>query len=1608
MGASCVLNIKVKGQDITISEGELSKNLAQGMISLEDIVADKLDKPAIAEAKIRSVQHFRTGETTSVVEGNKIEGFTLQTLVESDLFTFRGRTPLLRKNNAEYKQQLIEEYLNQGMNAEEAEVAAQQELKDEKKINNDSLLLHALMGNSNLSYSGVQTYALTEFKETLKRMGVDSDHIQFTADRLGRQLTGVNGPNNDTIQWGLNAKLRGSNKNGEAKTRIMQNVTLKAKVAGTDKEITAHFDAIVFDSQGNTHVYNYKVSRTDMSNWSPAKKENYWHQMALMKQILAYNGVDITNTEIYFVPVRVVYNDDMSAITDVLVSTNDLFSFPNSDSGKKYTMVAQKLIPAQFKVSPVTEEKINRINSSLNHFFPNRSIKHNGIGQTVDSWIQANYGNSWYSNIRPSEIDGVAYELYLDDLENPILIKDDTKPADNNEIKKHVQEFLAKEGTSSSKYLAKLFNSIQTGMFNKAGITNLGTLGSEHRKVKEAFLRQSVSKYLTETKQVLEETKDADGNPVNKMVTKHVWELIQDPTLKQANIALFRNTETGQLDVIVLSDMNLRKVIREHGQENIMNSYIYDASQDTRGLINYKNNFGNIEALRAMVILNEILPSMQGVDIKLGELKVITTYGQGSMEAYTLEKLNKELYQESIQIVKKHNPQFKFKNNFARAAYVDSIEVLGNLLNNCLNSNELDENQRDQLRTLGIDNLFNLDTKEAKKVELHSILRAIERVDAVFKGWTPSEIIRAAYSNSSKMTRQLANIYVETCNALLTYQDINVAHEYKQASYLTLIMTQNRIPNRTYQAVTDLYTAAIDKISARVREIANPIMQYTKQFYQDQGFGSLRNSVIGDSARAFLNLYRVNERGERMMEFRNPYETDTQTPLNSAERLFLKRTLFQLAKIKSTIYGFKFDFNSAEDPRLEKFIKENSNWYFLVPLQRAASATRLSTSFVDNVKQQYEDTKSFFTNSTEYIDKYINGFSTAEEANIARQQIESLSVSNPFMITDGYTGNEESRRKILEKYPPNYWEINLENLMAEYIQKAVETQEYAKVALTTKALLVQLEMKENAFCSTDKAGFEQTKKLIKEFIQLNIYHVPIMEKTNQKILAFLKPLRSLVSKAYIAANITSASRDTMEGLMQNFMRALNHYQTDISAADLAKAYALVSRSMLTSSRNITLMDELCRTYRLSNVDVARISEALTTSRSGIMNFESVAYQTLRQPDFLNRMTLFVAQALKDGSWDAFSMKDGKLHYDWKKDKRYSVYADPSQKGTAKWKEQRAAYFNAIRAYNRENPENELKYTDDLPAAYSNERMQQIRAVSNSIYGAYDKSLRAKYESYALGSQFLMFSTWMNGIMANYLAKPGQYPGFMSDPVQERDASGNLLFLDGNNQEIIAVEQENEEGYKYYIRDTGEEVKYSEDFIPLVKEVPRVFQGIIYTFADMFYAFKNGDSFKEKIWNSPVNRMNLKKFGSDIFMALFYMFAVKLGLSAMYAGYKKTMKDHSFTQNALTEVAYNAFSRSFDGFNSIISVGSYFGENTNPPIYKLSTQLVTDLWKFMTGDGSAEKLAMDVFAPLRSFRATIRAEHKKNEVQLTPEEKAARRREKAEQKRLEKEIKGEIK
>ena len=67
------------------------------------------------------------------------------------------------------------------------------------------------------------------------------------------------------------------------------------------------------------------------------------------------------------------------------------------------------------------------------------------------------------------------------------------------------------------------------------------------------------------------------------------------------------------------------------------------------------------------------------------------------------------------------------------------------------------------------------------------------------------------------------------------------------------------------------------------------------------------------------------------------------------------------------------------------------------------------------------------------------------------------------------------------------------------------------------------------------------------------------------------------------------------------------------------------------------------------------------------------------PDYMNRMAIFVAKMIADGSWEAHTLdpKTNKLKYDMSKDKRYAIYAkyrkNPPKKGEAHFDEYQKQY-----------------------------------------------------------------------------------------------------------------------------------------------------------------------------------------------------------------------------------------------------------------------------------------------------------------------------------------------
>jgi hypothetical protein len=100
-----------------------------------------------------------------------------------------------------------------------------------------------------------------------------------------------------------------------------------------------------------------------------------------------------------------------------------------------------------------------------------------------------------------------------------------------------------------------------------------------------------------------------------------------------------------------------------------------------------------------------------------------------------------------------------------------------------------------------------------------------------------------------------------------------------------------------------------------------------------------------------------------------------------------------------------------------------------------------------------------------------------------------------------------------------------------------------------------------------------------------------------------------------------------------------------------------------------------------------------------LNADNWAYATLRGPDYLNRMVLFSARMHHDGIDDAYLIKEGKLIYDYTKDKRFSAYVKNDTSDPKLYAKQRSLYLSLLRAFNQENGTS-LVEGDALPDAYT--------------------------------------------------------------------------------------------------------------------------------------------------------------------------------------------------------------------------------------------------------------------------------------------------------------------
>lgn len=1443
-----------------------------------------------------------------------------------DFFNTPQFTEVQPFNEEDFKKGLINKLTgkNVRMSQEEAEKTYQTLHKHQKTMQKAAVSLHPMYTDYNVWQPSGQD---ASFKERI------SDEVKSELFETPEQTLSI--LYNDLKSWYMMHKGRFVN------SVAFSNINLSSKIKGLDRDIFGHIDYLFVGEDGTLQLYIFKTTEQLEKQWSDDKRNIITYQLSFLKRMLQNNGIPVNDDKIILnvVPIKVNLNEN-NKIVSLKVQNTSQYSSTLSGTYRRSNAnnVAARYIEDNSTPFHISDEPINRANEVSRLMFQNLHIKEEGISRSAQAWI-ANAASDYYEN-EPlvikfiGEVDH-AYDVKIGN--NVYPIKNAKNKNNNPEILELVKNHISELNDHRGYFTNNLKEAIKTRLNSKINANTFSStpgFQAHATRLNQKLLAKYFSDYNTKT--------DKDGN----VTIEHNWELL--PNLLDCNVLIFRNKNTKIIDVISISGFDLHAQAPFNKGTNILGDFKRDSQY-----IDLEGTYGNIEIVKAMNLINEILPSLG--DVILGNVSAMTTIGGANMITYNISEFNRKYYSKIINTVSKETGQ-EIKSNFNIAKLQDLKSELVKAYNDILSHGS------GKYTNYEFERYENAITVSEQLQELERIQKEIL---LSYPNFADYDYLRDTINNINNNSddKQIAVLYELATRAFLALRGETPEYKTKVNKLELEHMTATTISDPNVRTVVNNLQITHDTISSEFLEIFDErIRPKFDEFYKNIGYNSAQNMSLGNQAQQYQNLYDWDS---EYLSFKNPY--DTSNDLSIYERNILKFALKEIAKIRS---NGNFDLKGKTE---EQYIAEHPE-YLWVPLEKASAATTRQSG-----KAVVAKMKNFWRQVLNSKERFENQFNNTmvEEIELLSgedQSVYQMSVRNPFDTnmynSQNYPEDVQKRRKeMLEKYGKHFFETNLENIVIDVLAKQISTTQFNKLLVATKALLLQLRMTGDYFGTNHVTN--KTVKWIEDYLKINVFKTSIMSDTEKAIVGTVLPVKKVVTDMILGGNIVSMVRDTIEGAEQNFIRSIIKLNTDISPKNVSKAYAFVNRYSTSNAMATNLLSKLCLKYRISNTDVGRISERAKSGRNGLVNFDNWMYSTLRGPDFVNRMVLFVARCIEDGVIDGDNLYDlskhayfinenGQLEYDWKKDKRFNLYAANDKSDIVKYNKQKSLFLSKRSQYNKEHPNKAISDTITLPEPYTNQEIMTVRGLGDNIYGSYDRGKKAMNENQAYGTLFGMFTTWMNGITNIYFMKPQKNNVTKLQKTQAINDKGEALYFDqyGN---ILTLEEGGDEN------------------LPVLEDEPVIVQGIYWTVKELVKLVKNDgmDAMVKYLKSEPQEKANMLKLGSDLLMWLFLSMLFKLLITPEYQDYKKNMKEQSLLANIPTEIIYKASSRSYDQFAGVFNLVEFFGENLNPPYYTIPVQLMKETGEALFGEKSWKYLLFDNTGITRSIKDSAFAEIKKN-------------------------------
>ena len=1317
---------------------------------------------------------------------------------------------------------------------------------------------------------------------------------------------------------------------------------------GKTQTLFGIIDLLIVDSKGKCHILDYKTSVHNYADFGAPKKYAYSYQIATYQRMLERQGINSYEGKLFIAPVYLLgfkKNGNEYSI-DGIDTESVLINQGLEMSQEKVLENIEDFMPAPFSVNVGTKD-INETDSK----FMSACFKDYSDSRVVDEKSTIKFLKD-RGILTPNE-NGL-YRFYKHDKDSVI---------ETNDEESFIKQVTTYFRTLPKKRLVltgQIKDALKKGMKDGYKSMDLPSIRYKDNAKDLNWLQDMLKIYC-------------DGN----------WEVVDKPEIEGFGLIMLKTKgEPKQIDFLRVCTNNLSENYTTYMQKDnpfrsrtgLTGAFQTDIEAISKGgNIRMHDGFnisesktlmaeatqGNIELMESMAIIN-CLTGLEGHII--GRIQAVNpVYGNGM-------SLSNEQLMYCFSELTKLDPTHSIENNkfdtgeLKLATKYEIAKQDFRLIMQAAENHDYKDEYAGLQKFKSAIPVFLQDIEGNTQKKIEALQKILDKLNGDRTIASKLQRYSTHFSENNEAYRQLYNdilIAIAQLKGINFRQQISDNSKFIESIRIwenglsgTNIDNPGNMKSETLNSIQQLLKEAYQNTRNEMQKFRVEVEEKLHNFKKAKDFSAIKQRAFGNQTKLYTDLYRETKNGDLLFKREDELQDD-------ASKRLLR---YALDIINHNRYPLK------SEKELQQ-MRDNGDYdYYKVPLLIGDRQSRIALKgivygFKDFLKilnphEAYRRTRQRFEGLGEDFEK-------ADRDSSKNQEL-YFKMTNMFDEGEDYDRLAAiTRAGGVQNIERNLETILFKHQLAYSIQRNVD-----QVFPIIKAATISLTMDGNV----QNKSFDDTLEYIEEFIKNKIQNKSIVNPKFRIADQILRSFRGFASKATLAFAPVQLFYQPLQGLWQSislFIRKPDGSHA-FTLSNLTKAYKLAYSDLGHFSENPSFCQLINQTFGLNDMDINDYNNRISESKRGIWNFEQLMMKFSQRPDYYNRLVIFLSQMMGDGCIDAYSVENGQLKYDWKKDKRFNLFANGINKGSTEYNKQKALYYAIAKQFVNEHAKNadgtnfELNMDNPmaLPSAYTVQQAESYKSLADDIYGYYSHENKSLVQSTLVGALWMQFKTYWSGKKNQYLAPGGikmrgswqQYEENGKKYYYQVDGSGNILF--------------------------DQPLTTDETSAPYMIWKGQWQEGIVLTIHDFAKNAIQKKSIKDawtEMWNNDnemlrnVHRSNIKQLGYDLFMFAVMGNIIAFLLGGLLDDQKKKAKESRNIRDGLLAAALNVMvmssKSSFSDLNAMTSIGNPVFQWT-PFTFEWGQQKLKTLYKVAIGDEDFQDGVVNSFGALRQIKPLL--------------------------------------